>query len=74
MKILVYSLLLKQYGVSYIDKVKTADGRKIIYGYNKSTEQYSFWSVNGLFRISLLEICPSKYKALFQYRILSKGV
>ena len=74
MRVLIYSILLSQYGVTYLDCIKGTDERKIIYGYNKATKQYSFWKVSSLYKISLIEICESKCRAVFAYKILSKGI
>lgn len=74
MRILLYSYLLHQYGITYLSSVVSNEGSKVIYGYNKATQQYSFWRVVGLYKIRLIEICESKTKALFQYNILSRGV
>lgn len=74
MNVLIYSIVLSRYGVIYLDTIKGADGSKIIYGYSKSANQYSFWKVNGYFSLSLLEICNSRSKAVFSYKVLSKGM
>lgn len=74
MKTLIYSILLRQYGVTYLDTIISMDGKVIIYGYNKVTHQYSFWRVVDLCTLHLIEICESKHKAIFSYRILNKGI
>lgn len=73
MNTLLYSILLLRYGVTYIDCIKNS-GDTVIYGYNKSTKHYSFWKVVNKCNVKLLEECESKYKAIFSYRILSKGI
>lgn len=74
MRILLYSMLLNQYGITYLDCITNSEGNLIVYGYNKSTQQYSFWTVIGLFKLRLMEVCESRTKAMFQYKILSRGV
>ena len=74
MKTLIYSILLSQYGITYLDTITGMDGEVVIYGFNKVTHQYSFWRVVGLCKLHLVEICESKHKAIFSYRILNKGI
>lgn len=70
----IYSFMLSKYGVIYLGTVRKDISSKVIYGYNKLTDQYSFWRVSSNFKLYLLEVCCSKSKALFSYRILNKGV
>lgn len=74
MKILFYTFMLHQYGITYLDSVKNSEGKKIIYGYNKATRQYSFWTVVDGIKVKLIEVCESRAKAVFSYSILQKGV
>lgn len=70
---ILYSAMLCKLGITYLGKVRKDGDDTVIYGYNKSTKQYSFWRVTKDLKLYLIEICCSKVKAIFSYRILNKG-
>ena len=73
MKGLMYSIFLMKYGITYIDNFIGINGSKIVYGYNKSTGEYSFWRVCSSFDLELIEIVSSRIRALFSYSVLHRG-
>lgn len=74
MRTILYTLLLRQYGVTYLDCLSRGNGVSTIYGYNKITNQYSFWNIASDLKLRLVEISESRSRALFSYKVLSRGI
>lgn len=69
---IIYTLCLLKKGIAYLGYVNKR--KDFVYGYKKSTDQYFFFTCDEYGRLKVSQVCDSKAKALFVYKILAKGV